>query len=143
MKHQKIKELLSAYFDGELPDKERQEVEQHLTTCQECQKELVDLEELEKLSKQFQYSYQDEEYWQSYPGRVITGIKQKITPTPDKEEKMFKDSFIEGGKNYGTKAMIFPLSLLAHAAIATLLVIMPLLNTGNLPNVEVLSLIHI
>ena len=49
MKHEKIKELLSAYFDGELRDRDRQVIEQHLTTCEDCQKELFALEKLEKL----------------------------------------------------------------------------------------------
>ena len=35
---------LSAYLDGELPDKERQEVQDHLKTCEACQQLARDLE---------------------------------------------------------------------------------------------------
>ena len=81
MTHEKIKEMLGAYFDGQLRDSDKVQIEQHLKTCQECQKELADLEKLENLSKQFQYSSQDEAYWNSYSERVAVGIKNKISPT--------------------------------------------------------------
>jgi len=52
---------------------------------------------------------------------------------PGKEATMFQNAFITGPKNFGMKAWALPLSLVSHAAIATVLVILPLLDVGNLP----------
>ena len=37
MNHKWIKEHLSAFYDGELPEATRREIESHLRTCGECQ----------------------------------------------------------------------------------------------------------
>jgi protein TonB len=50
---------------------------------------------------------------------------------------MLQDALIQGNRDFGTKAWIFPLSLTAHAAIVALLVILPLCNSGQLPGIEV------
>ena len=50
---------------------------------------------------------------------------------------MLQDALIQGNTNFGTKAWVFPLSLTAHAAIVSLLVILPLFNAGQLPRIEV------
>jgi anti-sigma factor RsiW len=41
MECKKIEGLLTAYLDSEVTDKERQHIEQHLTSCQKCSDELV------------------------------------------------------------------------------------------------------
>ncbi len=45
MDHGRVKELLSDYIDGDLGEKERQDVEEHLERCKEC------CEEFEQLKK--------------------------------------------------------------------------------------------
>ena len=44
MEHQEIKDLLAAYALGSVPDDERREVADHITTCAECRAELADFE---------------------------------------------------------------------------------------------------
>ncbi|MGH2514277.1 MAG: anti-sigma factor family protein, partial [Ktedonobacterales bacterium] len=43
------REQLSTYLDGELSDAERKQVEAHLVTCAECQRELAELRQVRKL----------------------------------------------------------------------------------------------
>jgi protein TonB len=50
---------------------------------------------------------------------------------------MLQDALIKRNWDYGTKIWVFPLSLAVHAAIAALLVILPLIGTGQLPRFEV------
>ena len=42
-RHAKLRELLSAYIDGEVSASETLRVEEHLSGCQECQDELASL----------------------------------------------------------------------------------------------------
>ena len=51
------------------------------------------------------------------------------------KDTVFKDSFIKTELNIGRKALVFPLSLSVHVIIALLLVIYPLLNPGDLPQI--------
>ena len=41
MECKKVEGLLTAYLDGEVTDKERQDIEQHLSGCQRCSDELI------------------------------------------------------------------------------------------------------
>jgi protein TonB len=50
---------------------------------------------------------------------------------------MLQDALIQGNRNFGTKAWVFPLSLTVHSVIVALLVILPLFNAGQLPRIEV------
>ena len=52
---------------------------------------------------------------------------------------LFKDSFITGEKGKFRKAFAFPVALLLHVSLIAAALVVPLLNTGNLPNVEVYS----
>ncbi|PWH19961.1 MAG: hypothetical protein DDG58_03830 [Ardenticatenia bacterium] len=47
--HQKVAQLLSAYLDGQVDDRERYLVEQHLSTCPVCQRELESLRQVVRL----------------------------------------------------------------------------------------------
>lgn len=49
MSHELERELIQAYFDGELPPAERAAVEQHLAVCRPCQNELAWLKLTAKL----------------------------------------------------------------------------------------------
>ena len=52
MNHNEIKNLLSAYHDGELTGKKKKEVEKHIQSCPECQKELDMFHRLDQWSAQ-------------------------------------------------------------------------------------------
>ncbi len=48
MRCKEVRRLLSAYIDGEISPAKRREIEEHLSYCLECKKELLVLEKLVK-----------------------------------------------------------------------------------------------
>ncbi len=67
---------------------------------------------------------------------------QEKQRTPEKESVFFKDSFIRGETGTVRKAIAFPVAFLLHASLVLAAVVIPLLNTANLPEVEVYSAFH-
>jgi hypothetical protein len=65
MDHQKIKELISPYHEGELNEEEKKRVEKHLKECSECKKEF---EEMGKF----------EEAWKMYWSSVYNRLERRI-----------------------------------------------------------------
>ncbi|HDJ23234.1 MAG TPA: hypothetical protein ENF17_05010, partial [Candidatus Aminicenantes bacterium] len=61
--------------------------------------------------------------------------------TKPKEEipDIFKDSFFKGEKGRARRAIAFPIAFLLHATLVAAMIVIPLLNTTNLPEVEVYS----
>ena len=51
MNHEKYKEMLQLLLYDELEQKEKIEIQDHLATCSECQKELSDLQHLHSTLK--------------------------------------------------------------------------------------------
>jgi TolA-binding protein len=76
MKHKKIKSLLGAYYDGELKDKERFIIEEHLKECVECRSELNLIKEIGSLSLEPAHE-PGENYWNSFAGRVQRRISER------------------------------------------------------------------
>jgi len=76
-----IKGLLESYFDNDLPDEKRQEVEKHILECASCKEELEDLSRLEKLLHSVEFPSVSEEALQSYPqqlkSRLFYSLRQK------------------------------------------------------------------
>jgi len=139
MRHEKIQKLIGAYLDKELNHELMKVVENHLKTCPKCQREHSYLRKLEEFPREAPQVPQEEKYWASFPSRIKNGIRQFIHEGQMKEDKMFQDSFIQGEKNIGVKAMVFPLSVTVHLILALMLVIFPLLNPSALPQVEIYS----
>jgi len=52
MDHQKIKELISSYYDGELDEEQKKLVERHLEECSECRKEFEEMGKFEEVMSQ-------------------------------------------------------------------------------------------
>ncbi|GEM_PF-4957012 len=76
MRHKKIKSLLGAYYDGELKDKERFIIEEHLEECVECRSELNLIKEIGSLSLELAHE-PGENYWTSFAGRVQRRILER------------------------------------------------------------------
>ena len=114
MSHNKYKELLGAYLDGELSTDDKEKVESHLKVCEECLQEISFLRKLNELPKRVPSIPQEKNYWESFPSRIKTEIEQRILEPQNREVKMFQDSFIKVEKNIGAKALIFPVSVIAH-----------------------------
>ena len=141
MRHRKLQEHIGAYADGELRAPDRARVEKHLGKCPECRRDLEFIRRIEGLPRTSPSVPQEADYWASFSGRVRSGIARRDAEVPESRSavEMFRDSFYRPEKKTRTRAVLFPLSLAGHAAVIVLLIVMPLLRTGELPTVEVYS----
>lgn len=72
-----IKKLLERYYDNELSEKEKIEVEGHLTTCTECKEELKSIEGLSVLIREYGTMEPEEETFE----KVWHGVREGIVKT--------------------------------------------------------------
>jgi anti-sigma factor RsiW len=134
MRHRKLQELIGAYADGELRAADRSRVEEHLKDCPECRRDLAFLRKIDSLPRTSPAVPQEADYWVSFAGRVRAGIAREQTGAPASrvaEVKMFQDSFYHPERRTRVRAAVLPLSLVAHAAVLLLLIILPLMNTDG------------
>jgi protein TonB len=89
MRHNKIKNLLGAYFDNELKDKTKKKIEKHLKVCSECAKELSRIKKLNKIAQEPVSFDLEESYWESFPNRIKIKITQQIKKSKWQESKEF------------------------------------------------------
>ncbi|MCA9088019.1 MAG: zf-HC2 domain-containing protein [Planctomycetaceae bacterium] len=73
-----VKELLSAYFDGELGAKLHQQVQEHVEDCSVCRRELEGFRRLAQLASEATVAPPSAELWQ----RVESGLDQDAPPPP-------------------------------------------------------------
>ncbi|MFQ6108032.1 MAG: hypothetical protein ACE5L7_00570, partial [Candidatus Aminicenantales bacterium] len=66
-------------------------------------------------------------------------MAEKKKPTKEEIPHIFKDSFFIAEKGGRRKAFAFPVALFIHAILVAAMVVLPLLSTGSLPQVEVYS----
>jgi predicted anti-sigma-YlaC factor YlaD len=78
MDHQKIKELISSYHDGELNEKERQIVEEHIKECKECLREYEEMGKLEEVMGKMQLKKPQKETWQVYWNQVYNRLERRF-----------------------------------------------------------------
>jgi len=78
MRHQKIKELISLYLEGELDNRERKIVEQHIKECEECRKEFEELNKLEEVLKKMEFKKPSDEIWKTYWSSIYNRLERKI-----------------------------------------------------------------
>jgi len=128
MRHKKTQNLLSAFLDGELKEKQRASIENHLKSCEKCRKEFEKIQNLDNFTLKMKEEVPKEDYWNSFPTRIRSEIQEKIQASSHHDFKMFKDSQIKGDEQIGLKALVFPLSLTAHAFLVALMIVMPLLK---------------
>ena len=142
MRHRKLQELIGALADGELRAADRPRVEKHLKKCPECRRDLEFIRKVGTFAESSPPGPQDPDYWDSFPGRIRAAIAREQAGAPASraaEVKMFQDSFYRPERRAKQRAILFPLSVAAHVAVIVLLIVLPLLRTGNLPTVEVYS----
>jgi len=78
--HHRIVELLSAYYDGELSDERRAEVEVHLQSCATCRERLAELQALSNLLSAYSVEVgAAEDFWQKLSPRLP--VRQQIRPS--------------------------------------------------------------
>jgi hypothetical protein len=78
MRHQKIKELISLYLEGELDIKEREIIEQHIKECEDCKKEFEELNKLEEVLKKMEFRKPSNEIWKIYWSSLYNRLERKI-----------------------------------------------------------------
>jgi predicted anti-sigma-YlaC factor YlaD len=78
MDHQKIKELISSYLDGELHSKDKQVVDEHLKQCAECRKEFEEMGKFEEVMKKMQFKKPQKEVWEVYWSTIYNRLERRI-----------------------------------------------------------------
>ncbi|MDP2808469.1 MAG: zf-HC2 domain-containing protein [bacterium] len=91
--HKFTPEQLGAYFDGQLPEPERKEIEQHLKQCRQCMELLTEMSLMEKAVEKAERVSAPEGYFQTFGSAVANRIaRQKLAP--QKEAKRFSWGWI-------------------------------------------------
>jgi predicted anti-sigma-YlaC factor YlaD len=78
MDHQKIKELISSYHDGELDSDQRKMVEKHLDDCEECRREFEEMGRFEEVMRKMQFRKPHKEMWEVYWSMVYNRLERKL-----------------------------------------------------------------
>ena len=78
MDHQKIKELISSYHDGELDNREKQMLEEHLEQCSECRREFEEMGKFEEVMGKMQLKKPQKEMWEVYWNTVYNRLERGL-----------------------------------------------------------------
>lgn len=78
MDHQKIKELISPYYEGELNEEEKELVERHLKECSECKKEFEEMRKFEEVMGKMELKKPPKETWKMYWSSVYNRLERRI-----------------------------------------------------------------
>ncbi len=78
MGHEKWKELVSSYADGELDKEARRQVEEHLAVCAECRAELAEMKKLEEVMSGMKLKSPPAEVWQVYWASIYNRLERRI-----------------------------------------------------------------
>ena len=104
---------LSAYLDGELPEKERNEVEKHLETCRSCEQLVSELDEAGDVIKAALSPNSDQ-------GVDLTGVWEEIETRAG-----FGPTIWQRIKSLVDRPVVWFPAAAATAAIALLIFVMP------------------
>jgi len=85
MRCDRARSLLSGYLDGELPQTERRDLEEHMRDCEGCTKELVAMRSVDVLCKKGQMPQMSDDYWINFVPRLherifSEGMKKRQSP---------------------------------------------------------------
>lgn len=78
MDHQKIKKLISSYHDGELDNKDKQVVEEHLKQCSDCRHEFEEMGKFEEVMGKMQFKKPQKEMWEVYWSTIYNRLERRI-----------------------------------------------------------------
>ncbi|HNQ80666.1 MAG TPA: zf-HC2 domain-containing protein, partial [Candidatus Aminicenantes bacterium] len=140
MKHRTLQNRLGAFADGELRGIKRRRLEKHLAACPACRTELEVIRRLDAFARESAEAPVVPGYWESFPGRVAEGLRRRRREAGrPARNALFDDSFLVPESRLRTKAWALPLSIVSHAVVALLLIVLPLLQVKNLPRIEITS----
>ncbi len=78
MDHEKLKELVSSYLDGELGPEDREAVERHLEACPECRQTYREMGELGEVMGKMTIKQPPKEVWKMYTEAVYNRLERRI-----------------------------------------------------------------
>jgi hypothetical protein len=78
MENDRLKELLTAYADGELDEEGRREVEKRLAESENLRRELESMKKVKSLTSHMQLAQPEEEVWKMYWNQVYNRIERGI-----------------------------------------------------------------
>lgn len=78
MENDRLKELLTAYADGELDEEGRREVEKRLAESEDLRRELESMKKVKSLTSHMQLAQPEEEVWKMYWNQVYNRIERGI-----------------------------------------------------------------
>jgi predicted anti-sigma-YlaC factor YlaD len=78
MEHEKLKELISTYFDGELDADQKRLVQDHLKRCPECKREFDEMAKFEEVMGKMALKKPPEEAWKIYWSSVFNRMERQI-----------------------------------------------------------------
>jgi predicted anti-sigma-YlaC factor YlaD len=78
MDHNKIKELISSYFDGELDKDQKKLVNDHIRQCLECRQEFEEMGKFEEVMGKMELKQPSKEVWKVYWTSVYNRLERSI-----------------------------------------------------------------
>lgn len=78
MDHNKIKELISSYFDGELNEEQKKLINEHIRQCPECRKEFEEMGKFEEVMSKMELKQPSKEVWKVYWTSVYNRLERSI-----------------------------------------------------------------
>jgi len=103
--HKFTPEQIGAYFDGQLTETERLEVEQHLTQCPQCQAVLTGLTLMDQAVEKAEHVTAPEGYFQTFGSAVANRIaRQKLAP--QKQSKIFSWGWVTAAAALASLALM-------------------------------------
>jgi predicted anti-sigma-YlaC factor YlaD len=78
MDHQKIKELISSYYENHLSEDQKRKIEEHIQQCEECRRELEEMGKFEEVMKKMELKQPPKEMWQVYAISVYNRLERRI-----------------------------------------------------------------
>jgi len=98
-------EQIGAYYDGQLAETERREVEQHLKQCPACQAVLTELSLMDQAVQKAEHVSAPEGYFQTFGSAVANRIaRQKLAP--QKEAKRFSWGWVTAAAALASLAIV-------------------------------------
>ena len=70
------KDLIMAYLDGELDDTQKKVLQEHLTQCTQCSKELEEFKSLKSMTDNINLSEPEDQVWQRYWDNVYNRLER-------------------------------------------------------------------
>jgi len=78
MDHNKIKELISSYFDGELNEEQKKLINEHIRQCSECREEFEEMGKFEEVMGKMELKQPSKEVWKVYWTSVYNRLERSI-----------------------------------------------------------------